>query len=169
MSPFLVQQDSEERKLNLSTERLYPHGEECVVVIVPKQNKPDNFLTKFTDNGDVQSVGLAMLTLIIARILIERASYRKWFAISFTTFGLLFNQAVVRNENFIESAWTNIVKGFSAISTIALSAIIYNNLVNDRYSEIDTIKDLIASNLTVIAPTFLQTQLTYRLSQSRWI
>lgn len=120
-------------------------------------------------NGDIQSVGLAMLTLTITRILIERASYNKWFVISFRSFGILFNQVVMKDYNCLESAWTNVVKGFSAITTVALSAIIYNNLVNDQYDEIDTIDELIASNLTVLAPNFLQNHLTLRLSVNRCI
>lgn len=167
MSPFIVQQDVEDQKLNLTTEQLYPHERDCVVVIVPKQKKLDDFLAKVIRNGDIQSVGIAMVTLIITRILIERASHRKWFAIAFRTFGILFNQATIRNHNFFESAWTNIVNGFSTIATIALAAIIYNNLINYKYIEIDTIDELIASNLTVIAPTFLRTQLELRLSVSR--
>ncbi len=169
MSPYIVQSYLEDNKLNFSTEHLYPHERECVVVIVPKQKKPDNFLTKVTRNGDIQSIGLAMFTLIIARILIEKAPYRKWFAIGYKTFGILFNQAVIRNDNFLESTWTNIVKGFSAIATITLSAIIYNNLVNDQYDEIDTIDELIASNLTAIAPDSLKTHLTLRLLDKRSI
>ncbi len=168
MSPYIVQPDFEDQALNLSTARLYPHERECVVVIVPKQKKPDNFLTKVTRNGDIQSVGLAMFTLIITRIMIEKAPYRKWFTIAYQTFGILFNQVAITNDNFLESAWTNIVKGFSTIATIALSAIIYNNLVNDQYDEIDTIEELITSNLTAIAPDFLKTHLTMRLSESRY-
>lgn len=120
-------------------------------------------------NGDIQSVGIAMLTLTITRIVIERASYNKWFAISFRSFGILFNQVVMKDYNCLESAWTNVVKGFSTITTVALSSIIYKNLVNDQYDEIDTIDELIASNLTVLAPNFLQNHLTLRLSYNRCI
>lgn len=120
-------------------------------------------------NGDMQSVGIAMLTLTITRIVIERASYNKWFAISFRSFGILFNQVVMKDYNCLESAWTNVVKGFSTITTVALSSIIYKNLVNDQYDEIDTIDELIASNLTVLAPNFLQNHLTLRLSYNRCI
>lgn len=162
-----MQEDVDDQNLNLTTERLYPHERDCAVVIVPKQKKPDDFLTKIIRNGDIQSVGIAMVTLTITRILIEKVSHRKWFAIAFRTFGLFFNQVVMRDGSSFESSWTNIVKGFSVIATTALSAIIYNNLVNDKYNEIDTIDQLIASNLTVLAPTFLQQQLQLRLSVSR--
>lgn len=168
MSPYIVQSYLEDKKLNFSTEHLYPHERECVVVIVPKQKKPDDFLTKVTRNGDIQSIGLAMVTLVIVRIMIEKAPYRKWFDIGYKTFGTLFNQAVIRDDNFLESAWTNILKGFSAIATITLSAIIYNNLVNDKFSEIDTIDELVASNLTAVAPDSLKTHLTLRLLEKRF-
>lgn len=169
LSPYEVQEDYEDQKLNLNTERLYPHELDCVVVIVPKQKQPDNFLTKVVRNGDIQSVGIAMTTLTIARMLIEKASYIKWFSIAFRSFGILFNQVTMKDNNRFESAWTNIVKGFSTITTIALSAIIYNNLVKDQYNEINSIDELIASNLTVLAPQFLEHQLKLRLAVNRCI
>lgn len=169
MSPSIVQDEQEDQKLNLTTEQLYPHERDCVVVIVPKQTKPDDFLTKIMRNGDIQSVGIAMLTLILIRILIERASSSRWFVIAFRTLGILFNQMIMKNSNFLESAWTNIVKGFSTIATIALSAIIYHNLVHDEYKEIDTVDELIASNLSVMAPTFLESHLRLRLNVYRFV
>lgn len=167
ISPYIVQETVDDQNLNLTTEPLYPHERDCAVVIVPKQKRPDDFLAKIIRNGDIKSVGIAMVTLTILRILIERASHRKWFAIAFRTFGMFFSQVVMRDGNSIESSWTNIVKGFSAIATTVLSAIIYNNLVNDKYHEIDTIDQLIASNLTVLAPTFLRNDLQLRLSNNR--
>lgn len=169
MSPYIVEQDYYDKKLNLTTEHLYPHERDCVVVIVPKQKKPEFFLEKIIKNGDIQSIGMAILVLILIRILIERASYGKWFTIAFRTIGILFNQVGMKNYNFLESAWTNIVKGFSTIATIALSAIIYNHLVNDQYDEIDTIDELIDSNLTLLAPIFLRDNLELRLSVTRLI
>lgn len=169
MSPYVVLPDFDDKKLNLTTEHLYPHERDCVVVLVPKQNKRDNFLEKTIRNADVQSIGMAILLLIIMRIVIERATVGKWLSIAFKTMGILFNQVCMKNDNFFESAWTNIVKVFSTIATIALSAIIYNNMVNNQYKEIDTIQKLIASNLTVLAPYFLQSNLNLRLSVHRFI
>lgn len=42
------------------------------------------------------------------------------------------------------------------MATVTLSVIIYKNLMSERYVEIDTIEELIASNLTIFASDFFQ-------------
>lgn len=158
MSPQLVDVDDKNVEFNLNTERLYPHDTDCFLVVVPKQFKIQNFLKKVILNGDVQSIFCALVAFALVRIIIQRADSDEWFSITYKTLQFFLIQGQMVNRNSIEAAWNIILRGFSVIAISTTSAILYNSLVNIQHHEIDSIEDLISSNLTVFIPESSKSQ-----------
>lgn len=148
--------------MKLKTEHLYPHEKDCLVIMVPKQSKMEHFLHKIIKNPDIAAVCIALVLFTIVRIIIQKLSWKHWISIFIKSLGIFLNQATIRNESSVEAAWDINLRGFSVLATIAMSVIIYKNLISKEYVEIDTIEDLIASNLTIFAPDFLETDESFR-------
>lgn len=153
LSPYYINKE-ENRKLK--TENLYPHEKDCLVIMVPKQSNLEHFLQKIIKNADIQSICIALILFTIVRIIIQRPSWKQWISIFIKSLGIFLNQDTLQNETSVEVAWDINLRGFSVLATITLSVIIYKNLISKEYVEINTIEDLIASNLTIFAPNFLQ-------------
>lgn len=151
-----VKDDMVEEKLNCKTESLYPHEKDCLVVMVPKQNEFANFLRKVMKNSEIQSICIALLLFAIVRIIIQKSAWWQWLSILIKSLAIFFNQDRIPNKNGIEVAWDINLRGFSLLATIVLSVIIYKDLITTHYVEIDTIDDLVSSNLTIYAPDFFQ-------------
>lgn len=98
-----------EEKVQLKTESLYPHDSNCLVIMVPKQSSLEHFLRKIVKNADIQSICIALTLFTIARIIIERLSWKQWINISLNSLGIFLNQNKIRNENGVEVAWTGIL------------------------------------------------------------
>lgn len=158
MSSNMVDPDYIDSALNWNTDQLYPHGKDCLLIIVPRQYQIGNFFASFLKNGDIQSIGIALSMFVFVRILIQKAFFHEWFLIAFKTLQQFLVQGNMLNHNAVEAAWSNILRGFSVFGITAISAILYNSLINVQHSEIDTIEDLIASNLSVAVPDTLHHQ-----------
>lgn len=158
MSPQLVDKDDTHFDFNLNLERLYPHEKDCLLVIVPKQHNIGNFLSKVFKHGDVQSICWALLVLALVRIAIQRAYLDEWFSIVFSTLQFFLSQGKISNRNSIESAWTNILRGFSVIAISTISAILFKSLVDAKPRQIDTVEDLISSKIDIFIPESLSSQ-----------
>ncbi|KAJ6630889.1 hypothetical protein Bhyg_16545 [Pseudolycoriella hygida] len=161
MSAFPVMDRSAVEQRKFKTENLYPHERDCLVIMVPKQSNLEHFLEKIIKNSDILSIFIALILFAIVRIIIEKCNWKKWLTIFIKTLGIFLNQEQIRNTTDVEVAWDMNLRGFSVLATIALSVIIYTNLVNQQPVEIDTIDDLIASNLTIYAPDFLQNDTSF--------
>lgn len=153
LSPYSIK---EEENKKLKTENLYPHEKDCLVIMVPKQSHLEHFLQKIIKNSDIQSICIALMLFTIVRIIIQKPSWKLWISILIKSLGIFLNQDKIQNETSVEVAWDINLRGFSVLATIALSVIIYKNLISKEYVEINTIEDLIASNLTIFAPDFLR-------------
>lgn len=154
----MVDRDYIENDLNWHTDRLYPHGKDCLLIIVPRQYRVGNFFTRVVKHGDIQSIGIVLTMFVFVRILMRRAFLDEWFFIAFKTLQLFLVQGEIVNRNAVEAAWANILRGFSLFGVTAISAILYKSLINVEHGEIDTIEDLIASNLSVAVPDTLRHQ-----------
>lgn len=159
MSKFMVETNHIDDMFNLSTERLYPHDTDCLVFVVPQQIELENFFKKFMRNGNIQSICCVLLLFVVVRIIIQRAFFDQWLSITFNTLRLFLVQGRIENRNAVEVAWTNILCGYSLIAITTISAILYKSLINMQHKEIDTISELIASDLTVIVPKSVSPQL----------
>lgn len=157
MSPQVVGRDYDELNL-VTSERLYPHDKHCFLIVVPEQMNVQDFLHQVFKHGDVQSICLALLIFASLRITIQRAQLGEWVSIIFKTLQMFLVQGHIVNRNAIEAAWTNILRGFSFIAISTTSAILFKSLVNVRSHQIDTVADLINSNLTVFVPESLSSQ-----------
>lgn len=154
----MVDPDDIDHILNYSTERLYPHGKDCLLIIVPRQYQVGSFLTRVLKHGDIQSIGIVLMLFVLVRIIIQKAFWYEWFSIAFKSLQLFLAQGEISDRNAVEGAWSSILGGFSVFGITAISAILYNSLINVRHGEIDTIEDLIASNLNVAVPDTLAHQ-----------
>lgn len=146
------------KRIGLKSEALYPHDTYCLTAIVPQQGFSDHFLRKVVNNADTQAIFVVLFLFIIFRIILQKANWHQGFIISIKTFGVFLNQGRIDNDNQIEVAWDINLRGFSLLATTALSAIIFKSLMNAENNEINTIDDLIASNLTIYAPDYLRNQ-----------
>ncbi|XP_037025484.1 uncharacterized protein LOC119066900 [Bradysia coprophila] len=153
LSPSFISRDSK-----LKTEGLYPHEKDCLVAMVPKQSNSEHFLEKIIREPDIQSIFLALILFAIVRMIIGKSSWKHWVSISIKSLGIFLNQDKILNKTRIEVAWDMNLRGFSVLATIALSVITYKNLMSKKYVEIDTIDELIASNLTILAPDYLKNE-----------
>lgn len=158
MTQQLVDEDDIRSEFNSNSERLYPHDKDCLLVIVPKQLRVQNFLKKVIKHGEVQSICCGLLVLLIARIVIQRANLDEWFSIIFKAFQFFLIQGKMFNRNGIEAAWTVIFRCFSVIAISTVSAILFKSLVNVHPRQIDSIADLVAKNITVFVPESLSSQ-----------
>lgn len=152
ISPYSLYGD----RKKLKTESLYPHEKDCVVVMVPKQLSLEEFLQKIVKEPDIQSICIVLIMFAIARIIIQKSPWKLWTAIFIKTLGIFLNQDKISNDTSAQLAWDMNLRGFSVLATIALSVFIYKNLMSKEYVEIDSIEDLIASNLTIFAPDSFQ-------------
>lgn len=158
MSSNMVDPDYIDDALNWPTDRLYPHGKDCLLIIVPRQYQLGNFFARIVKHGDIQSIGVVLMMFVLARIVIRKAYVDEWFLIAFETLQMFLVQGTIINRNAVEAAWSNILRGFSVFGITAISAILYKSLINVEHGEIDTIEDLIASNLSVAVPDTLSHQ-----------
>lgn len=145
-------------EFNPNSEILYPHDRDCLLVIVPKQLKVQNFLRKVVKHSDVQWMCCVLLTLVIVRIIIQRARMDEWFSIIFKTLQLFLVQGQMYNRNAVEAAWTVILRCFSVVAIATISAILFKSLVNVQPRQIDTVADLLAENIPVFIPESLRSQ-----------
>lgn len=157
MSPVVVSRENDEFH-SVTSERLYPHDMHCFLIVVLDQMKIQNFLHHVFKHGDVQSICIALLVFALIRITIQRAYVDEWFSIVFKTLQLFLVQGQIVNRNGIEAAWTVVLRGFSFIAISTTSAILFKSLVNVQPNQIDTVADLIKSNLTVFIPESLSSQ-----------
>lgn len=164
MSSQWVDDDDIRAEFNSNSERLYPHDTDCLLVIVPKQLKVQNFLRKVVKHGDVQWMCSALLMLVIVRIIIQRASVDEWFSIIFKTLQFFLIQGNMFNRNAVEAAWTIILRFFSVTAIATISAILFKSLVNAQPRQIDTVEDLMAENMPVYIPESLSSQFFGSLS-----
>ncbi|KAJ6640547.1 CD9 antigen [Pseudolycoriella hygida] len=156
MSSSMVDPDYIDREWN--TDKLYPHGKDCLLVIVPRQYQVSNFLTRVVRRGEIQSIAIVLTFFVLVRIIIKKAFLDEWFLIAFKTLQVFLSQGGIFNHNGLEAAWSNILRGFSLFGITAISAILYNCLIKVQHGEIETIEDLIASNLSVAVPNTLSHQ-----------
>lgn len=154
----MVDPDYIDKALNWSTDRLYPHGKDCLLIIVPRQYQVGNFITRVLKHGDMQSICAVLLLFVFVRIIIQKAFWYEWFLIALKTLQWFLAQGPILNRNTLEAVWSHILRGFSLFGVTTISAILYNSLINVQQGEIDTIEDLIASNLSVAVPDTLAHQ-----------
>lgn len=149
------------KEARFQTEMLYPYGTDCVVIMVPKQSQLHHFLQKLIKEPDIQSVCIVLMLFVIARILIEKSHWSQWIGICIESLGTFLSQVKSAKRNSIAKAWDINLRGFSVFAVVTLSVIIFKNLMNKEYVEIDKVDELIASNLTIQAQDYFAYDTTF--------
>lgn len=138
----------------------YPHRRSCVRVIVPKNPIMTTLLYKMANHRTVQLVVVVVMGFAFVRPLTVGAPLRGWFAEWLNTVGIYFAQLDVTVQRGrmrrTELFWLIGLLPFSVVGLAAFSASFYTLMVaHVSKSELDTVEDLIESNLTVFAPNYI--------------
>lgn len=135
-------------------EYLYPHGVDCVSILVPSLRRETSFLFKVIHyNTNMCALIFAMyLCFVICRIVIESTSPSDWFSEFLVTFAYFFGQHFIQSpKSKREYSWIFGMLVFALISLALLSSILYQSLVVNRYEpEIDTLEQLANSDLNIV-------------------
>lgn len=142
----------------MSSEALFPHDIDCFVAIVPQQDVSRNFLAKVNKNADTIAINLALLLFLVWRFYLQKENRHHVFTIIFDTVGVFFNQRQIANDNRLKVVWDIILRGFSVLATTTLSAFVFKNLIEADSMEINTVDELVTSNLRIYAADYLKYQ-----------
>lgn len=141
----------------MSTEVLFPHGIDCLTAIVPQQHQSHDFIRRLVTNANTMCICLTLLLFTLWRLLLQKHIWNNVFLILFYTIGVFLNQSRIRNDNRMKVAWDINLRAFSVLATTTLSAIVFKYLITADHNDINTIDDLLESNLTIYAPNYLKT------------
>lgn len=143
-----------------SIEFLYPHITDCLRIIVPKFNDMRTFPNKLIRNQYCQALGLAFIIMTLFKAIFGRILIRKWQGNIFTTLSIFLAQSKITKSNQSNGSWESIWLGLlvtlSLITTAILSAVCYKTIVTVQFQkQINSLQDLIESNLTIFVPKML--------------
>lgn len=139
---------------DLDFEYLYPHGVDCLSILVPSLRRKTAFLFKvFYFNTNICIlIFVTFLAFVMLRILNEYTSPTDWFSEFLVTLGIFLAQHFIQSpKSKREYSWILGVLIFAFISIVLLSSILYQSLVVNRYEpEIDTLEQLANSDLNIV-------------------
>lgn len=130
---------------------MYPHGVDCLSVLVPVLKQRDIFIFKVARYNATTLIIVTFLMIVVARVLIQRAPISNWFPELLITFGICLAQRNIKSpKSSHEFCWIVSVLLFAFAAVAMLSTILYQSLVLNQYlPEIDTIEQLAASDLNI--------------------
>lgn len=133
---------------------LYPHGTDCLSVLVPKSKKKISFMYQVVRYDATLLIFITYLLFSILRIFMKCAPLSEWFLEFFKTLGFCLAQQKPRNlKSRRDYMWLGGVLMFSYVVVALLSSILYQSLVMSRFDpEIDTVEQLANSNLKIVVP-----------------
>lgn len=126
----------------------YPHGYDCLSIIVPRSKKRELFFMQIVTHKFTWAVLLTLLAFWFFRFVITG---ERWSEAAMVTIGLFlvqhFEQVKMKPS---EHLWTVFMIVFGFFSITILSTMLFASLVNIRVvEEIDTLEQLAASGLNV--------------------
>lgn len=133
-------------------EYLYPHGVDCLSILVPTLRRRESFMYKIVRSNAAVLVFVTFLLFVLVRILIQRAPICDWFSEFVVTLGIFLAQKFIRSPKSIsEFIWISGLLMFAIIALVILSSILYQSLVVNRYEpEIDTVEQLADTDLNIV-------------------
>lgn len=151
---------NEQQKSKESSEFLYPHIQECVRIIVPTINVIESFPVKLIKHTYCQSIFVAFILMNLFKTIFRRIVSRKWDIDIFATLRIFLAQGKETKSKLPkrswESIWIGLLVTLSLITTALLSALCYKTIVSIQLQkQINTMDDLIKSNLTIFVPKML--------------
>lgn len=133
-------------------EYLYPHGVDCLTILVPALRRSESIMFKIFRCNAVVLIFVTFLIFVMVRILIQRARIYGWFSEFMVTLGIFLAQKFIRSPTSkSEFIWISGLLVFAIIAVVVLSSILYQGLVVSRFEpEIDTIEQLADTNLKIV-------------------
>lgn len=136
------------------SEYLYPHGVDCMSILVPSLRRKTTFLLKvFHGNTNIFIlIFVTFLFFVMSRIFFEYTAPSDWFSEFLVTLGIFLAQNFIKSpKSKREYIWIFGVLIFAYISIVLLSSILYQSLVVNQYGpEIDTLEQLANSDLNIV-------------------
>lgn len=132
-------------------EYLYPHGFECMSILVPSIRQRTNFILMVFRNETTILILITFFMFVVARIIIESTSTSGWFSEFMLTLEICLAQKFIKSpKSTREFIWVIGLLLFALISVVILASISYKSLVEKLYeSEIDTLEQLANSELNI--------------------
>lgn len=137
----------------------YPHGHSCMRVLVPRSQLKFSMLSRMVGHRSVRAVVMLALGFAVARpaLLLERRPVW-WLVEMLQALGVFLAQVDVKRRvmRWPETVWVLAVLPFSVIGVALFAASFYTILIaQDVRVDIDTVGQLLAANLTVFAPYYI--------------
>lgn len=144
-------------------EFLYPHGKNCLRIVVPRIKKKQMFLVKLIHNYNCQTICIVFCIFVLFKIVFGRSRLQTWLPDILSTLAIFLAQGKpIKSHRLWVSIWNGELVLFSLFSTAALSAICYKTIISTKYiSQIDSLDDLVQSNLTILVPSFLSESIKF--------
>lgn len=142
--------------LNIETdfEYLYPHGVDCLSILVPTLRRRESFMYKIvrSNASAIVLIFVTFLIFVMVRILIQRAPICGWFEEFIVTLSIFLAQKFIRSpKSKSEFIWISGLLMFAIIAVVILSSILYQSLVVNLYEpEIDTLEQLADTDLNIV-------------------
>ena len=156
MTTLLKQTDVDLIHNRLHTDSLYPHTFSCLYVVVPRNMKTSTFLAKMLENRSIHMILYIFLIFGLIRILFKRASYQQWFDEFLGTAAIYMAQnsmKITNNTQLWEKMWLVALLAFAVMTTALLASTLYSILIDDdNLNQIDTVAELLETNLTIAYP-----------------
>lgn len=132
----------------------YPHGTDCLSVLVPKSKQKNSFMFKVVRYDATLVIFITYLLFSILRIFMKCSPLSEWFLEFFKTLGFCLAQQKPRKlKSRRDYMWFSGVLVFSYLVVVLLSSILYQSLVMNQFEpEIDTVEQLAKSNLKIVVP-----------------
>lgn len=133
-------------------EYLYPHGVDCLSILVPTLRQKQSFLFKIIRSNSTILILVTFIIFVVVRMLIQRASVRGWFSEFLVTLGIFLAQKFIRSpKSKSEFIWITGLLMFAIIAVVVLSCILYQSLVVNLFEpEIDTAEQLADTDLKIV-------------------
>lgn len=126
----------------------YPHGFDCLSVIVPRSQQHNPFFVQIMANKFTWTVLLTLGAFVLFRILITGEPFALGVILTIGMFLAQHYQTIKMKPS--KHLWSICMLVFGFFATTILSSMLFASLVDNRViGEIDSLDDLAASGLTV--------------------
>lgn len=139
---------------DLAPVNLYPHGMDCMSVIVPKSKHHVLFIIQIAKRKALIAIAITFALFVILR---SAVSGEGLFTSLFVTLEICLAQNFIRLwDRPSECFWMVSMLAFALFSAIMMSSMLFVSLVNYEYQpEIDTMEQLVESGLTILVEDHL--------------
>lgn len=137
--------------IKLQFEYLYPHGFDCISIIVPSLKRRSAFILKVIRYDATILIFVTFLIFVVARIIIECTPTSGWLSEFLVTLGICLAQKFIKSpKSAREFIWVVGLLLFAFIAIVILSSISYKSLIEKKFdSEIDTFEQLANLDLNI--------------------